>query len=173
MVSGIDVLHVDDNAAFRDLTAEFLERSAAPITVLSEADPGAVLDRVEDESVDCVVSDLEMPQQSGIDLCEAVRDEHPELPFLLFTNRTGESVVTAALAAGATDYVQKQPGAHHYDLLANRIVHAVTRHRAFTRLDRYDVRGGRRRRPSSVDVRLARDGAAESDHAVGNTQDLQ
>jgi DNA-binding NtrC family response regulator len=130
----ITVLHVDDDAAIRDLTAEFLEEVDDAITVRSESDPTAVPARVDAEPIDCVVSDFNMPECSGLELCTAVRNEHPWLPFILFTSERGEELAEEALAVGATDFVQKATGTHHYTLLANRITIAVTRHRAIARL---------------------------------------
>jgi DNA-binding NtrC family response regulator len=130
----ITVVHVDDDAAIRDLTAEFLEEVDDAITVRSESDPTAVPARVDAEPIDCVVSDFNMPECSGLELCTAVRNEHPWLPFILFTSERGEELAEEALAVGATDFVQKATGTHHYTVLANRITIAVTRHRAIARL---------------------------------------
>ena len=134
MLQDIQVLHVDDDPAFRDLTAEFLEQVDGAIAVESESDPTLVPSRVKTEPIDCVVSDLEMPRRDGLELCRLVRTEHATLPFVLFTNRQGEAVVERAMEAGATDYLQKETGTHHYTLLANRIRLLVSRHRAVQKL---------------------------------------
>ncbi|WP_336134545.1 response regulator [Natronomonas amylolytica] len=134
MDDSIHVLHVDDDSAFRDLAAELLERADGSITVCSESDPTAVPACVEADPIDCIVSDFDMPECDGLELCRRIRRDHPEFPFVLFTNRTGEEIVDRAMSAGATDYIQKETGTHHYELLANRITLAVTRHRALRRL---------------------------------------
>ena len=136
MTHDIQVLHVDDDPAFRDLTAALLEQADDAISVRSESDPTAVPEIVCQEPIDCVVSDLEMPECDGLELCRRIRLEHPELPFFLFTNRQGGDIVEEALDAGATDFIQKESGTHHYTLLAHRITLAVTRHRAVRRLER-------------------------------------
>jgi len=157
MTPPIHVLHVDDDAALRDLTAEFLERVDSDITVHSVADPTAVPARLEDDPIDCVVSDYEMPQQNGLDLCWEVRAGRPDLPFFLFTSRGGEDLVGRAMIAGATDYVQKEPGLGQYALLANRITNAVARHRIEKRLAR---------------LKRAVDGNPEAPVASGTTVDV-
>lgn len=123
--SRIHVLHVDDEAALRDLTAEFLERADTHLTVTTEADPTMVVERVATEPIQCVVSDFEMTELDGLDLCRQVRSEHPNVPFFLFTSRKSEDLVDRAFAAGVTDYLQKDPGITQYKLLANRIRNAV------------------------------------------------
>ena len=132
------MLHVDDDPAFRDLTAEFLGQVDGAIAVESESDPTVVPSRVKTEPIDCVVSDLEMPRRDGLELCRLVRDEHATLPFVLFTNRQGEAVIERAMEAGATDYLRKETGTHHYTLLANRIRLLVSRHRAVQKLAERD-----------------------------------
>lgn len=134
MFGDILVLHVDDDAAIRDLTAEFLEEVDDAITVVSESDPTNVPARLDAEPIDCVVSDFNMPECTGLQLCTAVRNEYPWLPFILFTSERGDELAEDAIATGATDFVEKATGTHHYTLLANRITLAVTRHRAIQRL---------------------------------------
>lgn len=140
MTDDIVVLHVDDDPAFLDLTAEFLERADDAIDVRTETDPTVVPSRLETEPVDCLVSDLEMPDTDGLELCRTVRSEHPRFPFILFTSRSGEEVIESALEAGATDYVHKESGTHHYTLLANRVRLLVSRHRAVEQLSELDLR---------------------------------
>ena len=153
MTRPIHVLHVDDDPALRDLTAEFLEKVSSAITVHSVADPTAVPAELAAADIDCVVSDYEMPEQNGLDLCCEVREEHPDLPFFLFTSRGGEEIVSRAMVAGATDYIQKEPGVEQYTLLANRIDNAVARHRLAERIDELE---------RAVDDRAVADGGAVS-----------
>ncbi|MFD1569860.1 PAS domain S-box protein [Halorubrum laminariae] len=122
----IRVLHVDDEPDFADLTADFLERIDDRFTVetaTSVAAGRSALD--EDPAVDCVISDYDMPEQSGIDFLRRVREDHPHLPFVLFTGKGSETIASEALRAGATDYLQKDAGTEQYELLANRVANAV------------------------------------------------
>lgn len=129
MCEEIRVLYVDDSAPMRDLTAEFLERVSPRISVHAVSDPESVQSRIEAESIDCIVSDYEMPGYDGLELCEDVREEFEELPFFLFTSNEEPSLIAAALDTGATDYIEKSTGIEHYRLLANRITNAVHHHR--------------------------------------------
>lgn len=104
------------------------------MTVRTEADPTAVAGRLRAEAVDCVVSDSDMPGLDGLALREQVREALPELPFFRFTNSDDVAVIEAALAAGATDYIQEAPGIEPHELLANRLPNAVRHRRNRSRL---------------------------------------
>jgi PAS domain S-box-containing protein len=124
----IRVLHVDDQRDIADVTAEFLERESDDITVVTETTVQNGLDRLANESIDCIVSDYEMPGQNGIEFLERVREEHGDVPFILYTGKGSEEIASEAISAGVTDYLQKEPGTDQYTVLANRIENAVEHH---------------------------------------------
>jgi PAS domain S-box-containing protein len=130
------VLHLDDERDFTDLTSQFLEREDERFevrTATSGADGLAIL-RAED--IDCVVSDYDMPVMDGLEFLAAVRREHPDLPFVLYTGKGSAEIASEALAAGVTEYIQKECGVDQYAVLANRITNLVERHRAVRTVDR-------------------------------------
>jgi len=134
----IEILHVDDDPGFVNLVATFLEREHDAFTVRTETDPRdalAVLE-AEDCSVDCVVSDYDMPGVDGLTVLERVRDAHTDLPFILFTGKGSEEIASEAITAGVTDYLQKAGGTEQYSVLANRIRNAVGGYRAERYLNR-------------------------------------
>jgi len=133
----IHVLHVDDDPELSDLVATYLERVNARLSVQTAVSPAEALDRLETADVDCVVSDYDMPESDGIEFLEAVREVHPDLPFVLYTGKGSEEVASDAISAGATDYLRKQSGSENYELLANRIVNAVEKTRSEGRATRY------------------------------------
>lgn len=129
MNDAITVLHVDDDAAFAEMVATYLEREDNRIEVLSETDPEAGLEALDNRDVDCVVSDYEMPNTDGIELLETVRTEHPDLPFILFTGKGSEAVAGEAISKGVTDYQQKDTTTSQYAVLAHEIRNAVQQYR--------------------------------------------
>ena len=130
MTDLMTVLHVDDDPAITELTAEFLEREKDHFDVETAIDAEEALGMLADQPPDCVVSDYDMPGTDGIEFLHEVRERYPGLPFILHTGKGSEEIAAEAISAGVTDYIQKQGGSERYLLLAARIENAVSRYRA-------------------------------------------
>jgi signal transduction histidine kinase len=126
----IGVLLVDDDDAFLDAASARLEREDGRFAVATATDGREALATLADRPVDCVVSGYAMPEMDGLALLDAVRADHPDLPFVLFTDEGSESVAAGAVSAGATDYLRRDAGAEQYATLADRVADAVERRRA-------------------------------------------
>lgn len=129
----IHVLHVDDEPDVAELAAEFLEREDDQFTVNTATSASDGLNLLTDTDYDCIVSDYDMPRQDGIDFLEAVRERHPDLPFILYTGKGTEAIASEAITAGVTDYLQKGSGTDQYTVLANRITNAIEQYRSTQR----------------------------------------
>jgi len=134
MTKPITVLIVDNEPGFAELAGEMLERERDSITALAATNGREALSLLERREVDCIVSDYEMPEMTGLELLEAVREDDPDLPFVLFTGRGSEEIASEAIAAGVTQYLQKESGKEQYALLANQITNAVAQYRTETEL---------------------------------------
>jgi PAS domain S-box-containing protein len=132
----VHILHVDDEPEIASLTATFLEREDDRFVVETASSASEGLARLADDEFDCVVSDYDMAGTTGLELLEAVREDHADLPFLLFTGKGSEEVASDAISAGVTDYLQKDTGTEQYQLLANRVENAVAQYRAEQRFER-------------------------------------
>jgi len=125
------ILAIDDEQSFLDLIKTYLEQFFDDITVRTETNPTEVPDRLNEEPIDCVVSDYDMPQMNGIELHGKIQDQYPNLPFVLFTGKGSEEIATDAIQAGVTDYIQKGAGGKEvFELLNNSIDNAVAHRRA-------------------------------------------
>ncbi|WP_299331088.1 response regulator [Haloplanus sp.] len=123
----IRVLHVDDDPELASVTADMLEREENRLGVETVTSASDGLARLSAAEFDCIVSDYDMPDQNGLEFLRAVRDEYPDLPFILYTGKGSEAVAGDAISAGVTDYLQKSIGSDQYAVLANRIRNAVER----------------------------------------------
>ena len=141
MGGSVHVLHVDDDPGFGELVEDFLEKEDDRITVSTATSASKALDRIRADPPDCIVSDYEMPGRNGLEFLDDVREIDDRLPFILYTGNGSEAIASDAMAAGVTDYLQKQGGgASQYAVLANRILNAVEQYRARAKIERSQQR---------------------------------
>jgi DNA-binding response OmpR family regulator len=98
------VLVADDDADLRELIGFTLTQ--AGYLVIKAADGSAALRSFEQESADLVVLDINMPQLSGFQVCEAIR-ARSRVPVMMLTVRGEEEDLVRALGLGADDYLTK------------------------------------------------------------------
>ena len=132
----IQVLHVDDDPHFAQLIKNRLENESNQISVQTASNPEKGLSIIANDTVDCIVSDYDMPEQNGIEFLQNIREEHPDIPFILCTLKGSEEVASEAISAGVTDYLQKDADPSHYKLLTNRIKNSVNQYRTRKELAR-------------------------------------
>jgi CheY-like chemotaxis protein len=121
MAGTITVLLVDEDTEVLELTKTFLEREDDALEVSTVTSAPAALERLESDSFDCVVSDYSMPEMTGVEFLEAVRERSPGLPFFFFTGKDSEEIEAVAESADITGYVQKGTGTERYGELAAEI----------------------------------------------------
>ena len=98
------VLVVDDSRFHRELARDVLASRAEVVCCEGASQALAAL---EQGAFDLVLSDLTMPEMSGLDLLQRVQRRFPGAEFVIVTaNATVDSAVHA-LRMGATDYLQK------------------------------------------------------------------
>lgn len=126
----IHILHVDDEPDFARMVAQNLTNEDNRFTVQSTDNPNEVADIVAADPIDCVLSDYQMPEMTGLDVLTEVRDVDPEIQFILFTDTGSETIASKAISAGVSDYIIKKTIKEQYTLLASKITTHVERRRA-------------------------------------------
>ncbi|PSP74481.1 hypothetical protein BRC86_05700 [Halobacteriales archaeon QS_3_64_16] len=121
----VRILHVDDEPDFADLAATFIERERQGFEVHTARSPTEGFAILAEEPIECIVSDYDMPETNGLEFLETIREDHPNLPFILFTGKGSEEIASEAITAGVTDYLNKGSGTDQYTVLANCIDNAV------------------------------------------------
>lgn len=105
-VSATTVLVVDDSPIDRRLAGALLSKRGYAVTYASDGKDA--LGKIRATRPDAVVTDLMMPEMTGLELVEAVRKEHPSVPVILMTAHGSEETAINALRMGASSYVPKR-----------------------------------------------------------------
>src|SRR5262249_53560451 len=95
------VLIAEDEANMRRVLSALLERDG--YRTLEAPDGAAALELLARESVDAILTDLRMPKLNGLELLEAVRRKHPEIPVIMLTAHGTVGSAVEALKQGAFD----------------------------------------------------------------------
>ena len=123
------ILIVEDNDDIRQLLVTLF----CPYYRTSTAVDGQeALEMVSDEMPDIVLSDVLMPNMSGIELCKAIKRDFSicHIPVVLLTARTAVEQTLEGLKTGADDYVTKP---FNSDVLISRCNNLVNTRRMLQR----------------------------------------
>jgi len=96
---------IDDDEALRESLA-FLLR-AAQLEVKSYSSAKAFLDTLPDESLGCVITDVRMPDISGIDLLRRLKELKIGVPVIVVTGHGDVALAVEAMKIGAADFFEK------------------------------------------------------------------
>ncbi|MEZ5384459.1 MAG: response regulator transcription factor [Prosthecobacter sp.] len=108
--SPIRVILVDDHPFLRQGVALSL-KGTGDIEVCGEAPDCATAVRVADEiRPDVVVTDLTLPDKSGLELIRILREQNPAMNILVLSMHDEDSYAERCLRAGAKGYVMKSRG---------------------------------------------------------------
>jgi len=99
------ILIVDDEINMQVALREVLQRQGHEITVANDG-PSA-LGELEGSTFDLVLSDVRMPEMTGIELLERVRSRWPKLPMIVMTAYGTVEDAVGAMKKGASDYLLK------------------------------------------------------------------
>jgi len=100
------VVHIiDDDEALRESLA-FLLRSAA-LEVRSFDSAKAFLNELPDAALGCVISDVRMPDMSGIELLRRLKELKIAVPVIVITGHGDIALAVEAMKIGAVDFFEK------------------------------------------------------------------
>jgi len=101
---------VDDSAAIRKILQRVLRQTGMAIRSIHEAGDGQeALELLKTQSINLVLTDINMPKMDGIQLLAAMKatPRWHHIPVVMITTEGGESKVSEAVRLGAAGYVRK------------------------------------------------------------------
>ena len=119
------ILVVDDHALTRAMVQSILKGSGFVDVIHADNGEHAIA-RLNEQIVDLVVCDWNMPSVSGIDVLRFLRknDDYKHIPFIMLTAEAYRKNVKEAMDAGVTDYVVKP---FTPEILIDKVLEVVNR----------------------------------------------
>ncbi len=99
------ILIVDDDEDLLFLIGEYLESCGIEFDTAASA--AQARKRLNHSRYDLVISDFNMPGESGLDLFRSVSIRQPETPFILMTGNSDPRLRREAVAMGICDFMEK------------------------------------------------------------------
>lgn len=124
----IRVLIVDDHELIRAGLSAAFGREQATTVVGTAATVTEAIAMITDQSPDVVVTDLQLPDGTGLDVVRAVRRTDDATGVVILTMHSGDEQIFAAMEAGASGFVGKDAPAAEVVKAAQ---HAARAPRAF------------------------------------------
>jgi DNA-binding NtrC family response regulator len=105
MADSPTILFVDDDPKAGDLMLRFSEDASYNVEVFQN--PRQALARFKQHPVDLIISDLRMPELTGIELLSEVRTIDANVPFIIITGYADVENAIEAMRLGASDFIKK------------------------------------------------------------------
>ncbi len=100
------ILLIDDHALFRIGLRELLERRGLDVLdAVGDCEVGIA--RVLETQPDVVLLDMRMPQMTGLEVLQILREKGQQMPIVILTTSRVETDVIASLQCGAQGYLLK------------------------------------------------------------------
>ncbi len=99
------VLIIDDESGILDTLRILLKKEGFEVTTAQGGKAG--LDQIRAGTHDIILTDVRMPQVSGLDILQAAREQDPMTPVILMTAQASLQTAIGAVNAGAFYYIQK------------------------------------------------------------------
>jgi two-component system response regulator FixJ len=105
MVSDPVVHVIDDDGAARDALRFLL--SAANFTLHTYESAKAFLDAIPTAGAGCVITDVKMPEITGLELLRRLKGRGIDSPVIVITGQADVPVAIEAIKSGAVDFIEK------------------------------------------------------------------
>ncbi len=103
--TALSLLVIDDNPGSLELLSSALAR--ADLEVLTASNPEEGLELVHKRHPQIVITDLVMPQMSGLDVLDRIMEFDPSTDVILMTGHYSTESAVEAIKKGASDYLNK------------------------------------------------------------------
>jgi CheY-like chemotaxis protein len=117
------VLLVEDSDVVRDVVARMLERCGFSVLRASGGEEALALARRGDAPIDLLLTDIVMPEVSGVELADRMERERPGLRILFMTGYAEEAVVNEGILGKNRECIGKPFSQEQITRRVRKILH--------------------------------------------------
>ena len=125
---GLRVMYIDDDESVRFVVTRMLAKRGYLVQGYPDALQGLAALRADGSAFDLIVTDVNMPAMSGLELAVIVHAERPDVPVALASGYVTDELRTQAAAAGVQEIIFKAHVADDFCDALQRLARRVARH---------------------------------------------
>lgn len=114
------ILIVEDDEAMRSLLKDILDAEGLVTEAVSNGSDA--LQKLIDQPFDLIITDIQMPGLTGLDILPGIRKLQPEAPVIVITAFGSDEVYRRSFEKGATGYLEKPIHIHKLRVLIHEMI---------------------------------------------------
>jgi len=116
----LTLLYVEDNQDAREMTSIILEDFFGEVILGVDGVDG--FQKFQQHSIDLVITDINMPNMNGIEMCEKIREIDNDIPLIVLSAHNEDTYFMQSIQIGINGYILKPIDIEHLTNLINRVV---------------------------------------------------
>src|SRR5687767_1668761 len=106
----VDILIADDHRIMVDGLSRILKEQKGIGNIYTAFDGKEAVTQALNQTLDCVILDINMPVLNGIEAAKLIKKQKPHLKLIMVSMLCDAAIVTKALKAGADAFIIKNTG---------------------------------------------------------------
>ena len=107
ILNSISVLYVEDELDVRDFTSKLLKSLVKNIYVAGDGEEGLEVFEANKDSINLIVSDINMPKMDGLEMCSRIKAINEDIPIVITSAHNDPSFLKKAIEVGVSTYAMK------------------------------------------------------------------
>lgn len=103
----ISVLYVEDENDVRNFTSKLLSSLLRKVYVAQDGQEGLTLFKEHKDSIDLIVTDINMPKMDGLTMCSFIKEINSEIPLVITSAHNDTNFLKKAIEIGVNTYAMK------------------------------------------------------------------
>ena len=107
ILKNISILYVEDESDVREFTSKLLSSLLKNVFTAENGQDGLDLYKENINTIDLIVTDINMPKMNGIAMCEKIRELNKEIPIVVTSAHNDTDFLKKAIDVGVSTYAMK------------------------------------------------------------------
>lgn len=117
----LNILIVDDDASIRNMLSIVLKKDDYKVFIAENGK--SAIENLKKKKIDLIISDIKMPDISGIDLLRKIKTVNTAIPVIMITAFASTADAIEAMKLGAEDYVTKPFNLDELKIVINKAIY--------------------------------------------------